>query len=722
MDAERTDDAPFGSRQGRIQGTAASWFQGLSTHSWLWLLLLFTVETVVFYVQMADQIAPFFPMNFDQGGYANYTYQLFEAIRERGWSALGSVITNPPTATGTALIIQGALLSLIGGATRTTLISINLIYFIALQIVVFLTVMARTHSLRLAGIALALLLALRTFFNPAGGIFDFRMDFAAQCLYGVWCCLLLWSNRLAHSRVTIAATLVAMLLVATRSFTLIYCGSVLLALWLTALVESRRAVDPSVRAAARLRARNTFWSGAALGLLALPLMFMARQKIYEKYVVGHVLNDEKYIRAEEMNVSNLWEHLAFYPKSVAIDHIGPTAAWLALALVVISVATGALLARRARRRTDHQRLADLGDTAALALTILVPIALLAADIAKSTVVGGIVAIPLLLITTAVIAALSPWLSTPTNGASQTEGRKGTNALATGLTVAALTVGFSAMLLHANARQHSLPRSDLRAINALNEAIADYAIRLNRPEPAMSLDRIIDYVNIGTVAVSAYERDRAIVKFRRGMLGDDIFAVPRDEALKMAADSDILVLTDPQRGHETPYPFNAGIKSYWDDLHKFANDNMMPLVERDIEGIPHRAYVKPVVTIGGLSGGWVTSAGLLLTANAAELKRWPWIRLEGEAPYEVLGGEPKPRAVVMGTMDQAGVELPARLSRRGSRYEVTIDARSAPTGADQIRVRLTFDRFFVPKQRGINSDTRELVVFAPASTGMSAAAP
>jgi len=50
----------------------------------------------------------------------------------------------------------------------------------------------------------------------------------------------------------------------------------------------------------------------------------------------------------------------------------------------------------------------------------------------------------------------------------------------------------------------------------------------------------------------------------------------------------------------------------------------------------------------------------------------------------------------------------------------VDTRSlmlSDNGA--IRIHLAFDRHFVPAKLGINSDTRELVMFAPAKTELHA---
>src|SRR5260370_30090679 len=157
------------------------------------LIVLFAIEASIFYVHVARDIAPFYPPNYDQLSYYIATYDLIGAFHASGLRALVEELLQPNSATGTTFVLQVALLSVIGGENRSTILSVNLIYLLALQFVFFVVIRTRTGRTDLAWIGIALLLSLSTLFYVAGGIYDYRIDFSAFCLYGIWTCLLVWS-------------------------------------------------------------------------------------------------------------------------------------------------------------------------------------------------------------------------------------------------------------------------------------------------------------------------------------------------------------------------------------------------------------------------------------------------------------------------------------------------------------------------------------------------
>ena len=159
-------------RNTRLSDTARI---GPRSHTQTMLLFaLFVAEGFVFYHQVAQNIAPFYPPNFDQLSYYLATYDLINEFNAKGFRVFLNELFQPSSATGTTFVLQGALLSLVGGANRTALLSVNFLYLLALQFTFFQTIRARTRDSGSAWLGMALLLALATLFLRLGGLSEIR--------------------------------------------------------------------------------------------------------------------------------------------------------------------------------------------------------------------------------------------------------------------------------------------------------------------------------------------------------------------------------------------------------------------------------------------------------------------------------------------------------------------------------------------------------------------
>ena len=78
-------------------------------------------------------------------------------------------------------------------------------------------------------------------------------------------------------------------------------------------------------------------------------------------------------------------------------------------------------------------------------------------------------------------------------------------------------------------------------------------------------------------------------FGHGTYG--IFATPRDEAMRLFAESDVIVLTDPTTDRQYPYPINSKIKEYWDDVWQQTNRDRKLIYSTEILGIPYLVFVR-----------------------------------------------------------------------------------------------------------------------------------
>ena len=698
------------------------------------LLALFAVEAIVFYRQVAHNIAPFYPPNFDQLSYYLATYDLIEAYHARGFRALVDELFLYTSATSTTFVLQGALLSLAGGANRTALLSINLVYLLGLQFTFFQTIRARTSDVWFAWLGMALLLALATLFLRLGGAYDYRVDFCALCLYGIWMCLIVWSGAFRHTGRSLVVAAIGILLIYSRFFTIIYVAGVLGGLLIAALITMWLNPAFHQRVVATQRIRNILVSGVSVAIVCLPRLFLSRIAIYNYYVVGQVLGEEKFVRAHELGLYTFTDHLWYYPKSILFTHIGSFALWMSAAIVLISI-IAALLIDRVTLRTLLKRAHRFHfEFVALCLATMIPLAILTINIAKSPVVGGIIVVPIALALVLFCAAIWPrteiTMHWPTWSARartfpRASGRGWRIPMLSIIAAIAMAVGLQNFISKSLNSRPPAAQADLENITLLAKTIASYAQDNGLTLPTMSSDHIADYQNIGTVKLFSIEllhRNLDIdPRFGHGHYG--IFATSRDDALRLFADSDIIVLTDPVIDRSPSYPINSKIKEYWDELAQWTAQNRVLLFSTRIFGIPYRVYVRPLAKMDGLSAGWVTSEGLSLEANAAVLAKYPLIVLDGKADYTALGGVPQPHAVLVGPGGQPDASLLATIKQTGSSYQIVIDTHSpALPSSCPVTIHLTFDRYFVPSKLGINTDTRELVVPEPTKHELRASLP
>src|SRR5216683_191038 len=495
------------------------------------LIALFAVEAMIFYVHVARDIAPFYPSNFDQLSYYLATYDLISAFHARGPSAFVEELLQPTSATGTTFALQGALLSL------------------------------------------------STLFNGQGGIYDYRIDFSAFCLYGIWTCLLVWSGSFLRTSRALVVVAIGILLVYSRFFTIIYVSGVLGTLLAINSYGIWRNPSPYRTAVAAQRIRNILLSSTIIAIICGARLFLSRAAIYDYYVVGHVLGEEKFIRAHELGLYTVADHLFFYPKSILKEHVGLLTLSMAGALAGWSLWSDRVTASElfTRSRRFRQEFITLG------LAILIPVAVLTINVSKSPVVVGIVAVPILLAMVLFGAAVWP--------------RGGRQELAPPwarmLPALVMAIALTAFVSKGLSSKHLPARADLEHITLLAKTIASYAADNNLTRLTMSSDRVVDYQNAGTPKLFSIEilhRNLDIdPRFGHSVYG--IFATPREDALRLFADSDVIVLTDAVTDRSYPYPMNTKIKEYWDELWEWTNQNRVLLFSTEILGIPYRVFVR-----------------------------------------------------------------------------------------------------------------------------------
>jgi hypothetical protein len=669
------------------------------------LFLLFVFEALLFWTVYHREIAWCPPQYFDQAHYLVRAYELQEDVLEHGLGRLWKAIWNPEHFTGVAFPIEGALFGLIIGGARFPQLCVNLVLFVTLQVAAFYTGRSVWGRRSDSYILLGLILCQGTAWLGAGGLFDFRIDFAAYCLYGVWACLVLRAKLFLDRIQTLVAGVIGTVLIWHRFITTAYVASTLVGFAVACvIIRVLAARDVVLKNRMRQRLENLGLSCAVLAVLAGPILLINSRAIWNYYVVGHVVSEEKYVRASGLGIHDLSGHLLFYPRSIIAEHCGPIF-WLAF-IFAIGIAAAAHITSRKR---PIQPGAPADETFVLQVifllgSILSPILILTADISKSPVVGGIVGVPTALLVVVLMNIVWPY---------QYEGTaRLASKLFAGGAILVLAMGILNQLNRASRHAPEFGDQDhLKEVADLEQWLVTRAAEYRWKNPTISLDCISSSLNAPAVTAIGFERTGRLIAFQ-ALLSSSISKRSNEEALRLLEKSDFVILTSPRQARD--YPFSQAIETYWSDLKEWSDKHLLVAKTLRFDTYyPYSAtvYVRPTAMVRDLSGEWVTSKGMLVEAERADLERYPMIRLKGTADFAKLPKIPE----VTATLEPAGESSPlkAKFQRTGDQYEVDIDTSSIRLPADQIvQIRVKFDTFFVRKAAALHNDFRELVVRSP----------
>jgi len=659
------------------------------------------IQIGLLYSQVATNVSPYYPVAYDQLRYLNEAYKLSQSFVQEGVLAVARQLLSPYSPNGFLLSLEGGLVAALSGGHRAAALSVNIILLILTQCFLFQSV-KRQFSEAAAWCAVTLFLLTATPFLNAGGIFDFRIDFSAFCLFGIWTSTVLSSRIFLERNTSLLAGFVAGWLVLTRFITFVYLGTIVgLLVCFFALVWIIRR-DPL----SKKRCLNAALSGAIMSAMFAPFFVINAKIIYNYYFVGLFVGSEPGVRALEFGIDTPIKHLLFYPASLLFYHLGFPFLIFAGACLVFAGVQHRIF--QTDDRYDWRRNgAALGF---LICVIAVPFAFVNLSASKSPVIIGVVGVPVILLVTVLIDTIL--------GERIIDGRFNSWQAKT-LGALCIGIAFSVFLFRAMAPKCRLDVSSCFAVNDFSDEIIKYARANLGDAPIFSSDNVTEMFNYLALSDRSFEQPGSPVNFLPGY-DLQILSTTKEDILNRFSQSDVVVLSDPLLGRNSVYPSNVTMTQHWSELRTLVTKNMISVARANIAGVPYEAFVKPAPKITGLSGGWITSAGIDVRMNSRAIADRPYVILEGLALLQPLGGPPEPHAVLRDSIGSAlSTGLPAKITMFDNRYKIVIDCSNACARMVEPTIHLKFDRFFVPSKVGINADTRELVLYAPSTRILAA---
>lgn len=661
--------------------------------------LIFLLEFLLFKRYVLNEIVPYFPIGYDQTGFLQKSYEAYERVLSQGLIA-GFRFTT--TANSVLFIPQAVIFFLLFGATRLTALSINFFYFIVLQISLIYTFKWLCNRYSIGFVAVGLLLTSITPFFWHGNITDFRIDFIAFCLYGIFSCSVIRSEIFLNRTWTLIAAAIACFMMLMRSLTSVYIfliiGSFFSFLTLSIYLTKNKKSLNNYNIQNKTRLKNIILFSFILLAAMLPFLWLNKSIIFNYYVT-HGMIKEAQFRNVASHTGSLAETLQFYPNILLIYHIGTLAKKMVFLLV-----TSAILIVFAKKiflssQTDEkQNNLILYPNIFLLLSIFLPILILTVYPSKSDCVGTIVLIPLLL-----FIMLNSLVHTKIY-----QYRK----IMLLFSFIFLTFGCLNWIKHLN--QHNfLKNQNAINITKMYNDIGQYIESAQWDKVNYSTDQVSEHLAIGNLATLYYENKGILFNNLIPLLGQSNYPYLQNEVENMLNRSDVFIAHEGEFD-PSEIPFNIAIRPLIHNLKSLATKQFIHLGNYFYKNEILTVFVKPSFIISGASNDWITEDGISLRISNKVAKNASQLILSGDSEFRWL---PKKMFVYAQSIDDLGNKIPINTSFliNGNHYTIICALPDKlSTIKNDLTIHLTFSDYFIPAKAGINQDQRKLVIQTPTS--------
>jgi hypothetical protein len=543
------------------------------------------------------KVAPYLPFWADQVQYLTEAYRGYDHIRANGLIVGTYEAVRQPRPQGWLIQTLASLHMLLVGPGRVAALDVNLAALM-LWLATTAYAMKRLFGISASLVTLGLILSTQIMLSDRGGPFDFRLDFAAMCLWGTLVALLVATNGQFRLRWAVVIAGVGCALIATRfiaaSYLLPFGGMVTLFSIVTHW-KARRGI-------------RRFWTWTIPVVVVWTVVFAVILTVNFElflgyYIWGHVTGSEVPIRRLADGLLTFRDDLVYYPRSVLFEHLtrrfdDPAAATLLLAGVA-----GFLLWRR-QRRSPKQNDAPSSEVANVhrppvlwalgvaSLGLFATYLTLTVAQVKSEVVAGPIIPPIVLgvISTAVWLSRAAWDDHPVRLA-----RLGFRILGPAIIVVAL-LGQSQRL-----RGERPSALNMEAREGLTQIVDDATPYLGPPvgRPRVwSIDGHYVEISSTTVQVLLYERTGAWMPLAGGLGHGPLEQRPTAaELLGFAEISDVLILAQHPPAYQLSYPYDQAVYAQHEILEQYAEQQLTLVKSYDVQGTSYFLYVRPVPGTG-----------------------------------------------------------------------------------------------------------------------------
>jgi hypothetical protein len=527
------------------------------------VMALLAFEICVFIYPIQAYISLFHPRFSDQIQYLSESYLAYESSKVHGF--IGGVwysIINP-VAQGVFHDLYAFLLMTIYGPSRVSALMVNLLAFVGWQAASFITVRALFRSNLLAIFSAIFILSISGIWglDRPGSAFDYRLDHLAMCFMGIASMVQLRTNMFKDKKWSIIFGVITAITILTRVLTSVYFILIFLIFFVGILINGDNKKE---------QIKNIIFSATVGFVVAAPLIFFNIREIYEYYVVGHFTGGvESTIRDSGLS---FFQKINYEFREGVIAFQGH---WFYL-IFLLAISPAILFLRHAIFQVKISL-----DIFKVGLAFIVaPLMILACEKQVSYVVLSILSPGLVLVLLSI--------SLPLLEALQNKFVKLTSlwvAFLCALSLGIFTQNCLSFKTSPRAEQEIL---DSKRINAVVNYIYELALKKERGNLKIGIDRITDFMDAQILRVVVYEQRGKWFNF--DMTLPTGLAEENDQLIfGKLSESDIVFLSDSPTNIPT-YPFDKQMIRLAPKIREYCDENFVKVARLDAKGLSFNMYV------------------------------------------------------------------------------------------------------------------------------------
>ena len=649
------------------------------------LSFILLLEFALFRTCVQRDIIGSCPRNIDQAVFMRMTYHMYENIVSGNW---GEVLHEISTGLGQgAFPVFGLIFLFIFGKSRLSLLLVNFTLFVLVQGVGYHYVKKMSNSNTLGYVFLGLFLMIQSPYFEAGGLFDYRMDFSAFCLYTCWMVTFVAAHYINDKKTYYLSAAFCGMTLMFRSNTLAYLG---IAFFLF------ECIYLFVLKQENLKEELVKLIKYACIIVVFGGWYIVAQSkaLLQYYLTAHVTSDEPQIRMLEQGIKNTSDYLLFYPKSLVNTHLGKMLSGVLAILILISLILYLVNKKKKDLKIDKNE-----KTAFVAgmCGFVSPFIVLTIDISKSavvicTVAGVSVIISLffviILVNKNLLAKFVPYICAGVF----------------------ICLGLFNYIDNTTQTLVGYSQKTQNEMIDINQCMEEYLVENDLKSAKLLVDRICDAITTDVITVLTYEMDNVYVDMGYAWNTINTYQDYSSEEVDAAlSEADLMVLSKSVYTTNSYYPTDASFDRYREYMLEYAYNHLIELGEYNLGGDILIVFGKGQAKVSSTWSDWMSDRGNSVTFCKQNEKQKE-IVIEGN-----LGGGFNSVEEFQPIVLLDGLEIPSIVTVSDGRYTITIDISALAVAS--YKLELTFNNAFIPSELGINEDNRRLVVMSPNKVGI-----